>query len=210
MDLAEHSAYPWLVLAEHHKEILHHEAHGAQLVDDFHMGQPLLIGANLVLALHNINPLGLQHPVRFRRPFKIKVEDGFVIFLCAIFRTIVVIIVLEILVVLMRGAAGRMHVGRIEHYAIKGRIAIGQLAAIHSVAQVSCSNVVRARWNILPEHPLAVSDIGHKAALRHKELQHVGEYLVVGGLAGREDKLVCRDAPGHAPCLLWLNLNGSV
>ena len=148
------------------------------------MREALLVGANLILTFHDVNTLRFEDTVSFLRSFEVQVEDGIVIFLRRVLRAVVVIVVLEVLVILMRCAAGRVHVRRIKYHTIERGVAVGQLAAIHACPQVAGSQGIRAFGHLFPKHALAVGDIGDQASFGHIELQNVREHLVVGRLIG--------------------------
>ena len=67
MNLPEDSAYAGFVHAEYHEQILHNEAHLCQLVDDFDVRETLLVGANLILAFHDIDAFGFEDTCDYLR-----------------------------------------------------------------------------------------------------------------------------------------------
>ena len=81
VNLPEHAAYAGFVHADDHEQILHNKTHSVQLVDDFDVREALLVGANLILAFHDVNTLRFEDTVSFLRSFEVQVEDGVVIFL---------------------------------------------------------------------------------------------------------------------------------
>ena len=68
MDLPEHSADARPIIANHDKQILYNKANRRQLVDDFHVREALLVRANFVLALHDINTFWFQHSISLDKP----------------------------------------------------------------------------------------------------------------------------------------------
>ena len=91
VNLPEYAAYSGFVHAHDHEQILHNEAQLIQLVDDFDVSEALLVGANLILAFHDVNTLRFEDTVSFLRSFEVQVEDGVVIFLRRVLRAVVVI-----------------------------------------------------------------------------------------------------------------------
>ena len=131
VNLPENPADSGLVLAQHHVQILHDKAQLGQFVDDFDVREALLVGANFILAFHDVDAFGFEDPKGFFRSFEVQIENGFVIFFRRILCAVVVVVVLEVLVILVRCAAWRVHVRRIKHDTINSGVAVRQLAAIN-------------------------------------------------------------------------------
>jgi len=203
--LPQHAAYTGLVHSEHHEQVLDHKAQSREFVDDFDMGQTLLVGTNLILALHNVNALRLKHPMSLPRAPEIEIENRFVVFLAPVFCPVVVVVNLEVLVVLVRSPARRVHVGRVGHNAVHRGIAVRQLPAVHTIPKVSRPQVVGASRNVLPKDPFAIGNVRDQAALGNEELQDVRENLVVRRLIRREDQFVRSDTTSDSAGLLGLN-----
>ena len=119
MKLLQYATHPGFVAPNDHEEIFHEEADLGQFVYDLDVRQALLIGAHLVLAFHNVNPLALQDPVGLMSGPEIKVQNRLMIFLAAIRGGIVLIVLLKILVPIMRRAARGVHVGGIKNHNIQ-------------------------------------------------------------------------------------------
>ena len=132
------------------------------------------------------------------------------VFLRGMVNPVVVVVLFVVLVILMSGAAGSVHVGRIEHNAVNRRFSIRQSSAVNTGRQVSGTNIVGAGRNTLPEDPFAVGDIRNYAASRHMQSQNMRKHLIVGSLVSREDELIgCNPARGSAG-LLRSNDHGSL
>jgi hypothetical protein len=132
VNLPQESADSWSVPPQNYKQVFNHETHRGQFVDELDVSEALLIGADLVLALYDIESFGPQHPIRFTRSTKVQIKNGFMVFLRIVFRSVVAVVVLKILVVLVRGAAWCMHVRGIKHNAVDRRVAVRQFAAVHA------------------------------------------------------------------------------
>jgi hypothetical protein len=195
MNLFEHTADARFASAHHDKQVFTDEADRRQLVDDFHMCEPLLVGAHFILALHDAQAFRTQDPPGFAGAVKVQVQNSFVVLLfCPIAGLVVPVIALIVLMPHMSGSTRRVHVGGIENEAIHGTVAIRQLSAVNSVLQISGQHSVLVSWHVSPKDPIAVGDIGNGAAGRDVKGQHVREYFVVCALVGREDQFIGRDA----------------
>jgi len=108
----------------HNKQILDDEPGNRKLVDNFDVGQPLLVGADFILAFHDVNPFGPQDAVCLAGPAEIQIQHCLVVLLQTVLRAIIVVIRLEVLVILVRGPARRVHVRRVENNTIKHTVAV--------------------------------------------------------------------------------------
>jgi len=73
MHLADDPAHTGFVSPHHYKKIFDDEAFTGQIVDNFNVCEPLLIGTYLVLALDDVNPIAAQDSPCFHRRRDIKV-----------------------------------------------------------------------------------------------------------------------------------------
>jgi len=131
VNLSQEPAHAGFVCAENHKQVFYHETHYGQFVDDLNVGKPLLVGADFVLALYDIDTFWFQHSISLVCPFEVEIEHRFVVFFQTVFCPVIVVVVLEVLVILMSRATWRVHVWRIEHDAVDGCVAVRQITAIH-------------------------------------------------------------------------------
>jgi hypothetical protein len=104
-----------------------------ELVDDFHVRQSLFTGTHFVLTFDDQNATGFQHSPQFASGGKVELQNGFVV-LCTsrVASPVVLVVVLKILMINVRSPTRRMHVGRIEHAAVKTLVLIRQLATVHT------------------------------------------------------------------------------
>jgi predicted ATP-dependent Lon-type protease len=73
MNLLQDAADPGLVAPNDHEQVFHDKTHLGQLVYELDMRQPLLIGANFILAFDNVSSLIFQHPVGLAGRFEVEV-----------------------------------------------------------------------------------------------------------------------------------------
>jgi len=91
------------VVSQQHEEVFDDESLLRQLVDQFHVRQALLIGADLVPALNDVYPLVSKNPVGLIRRFELQVKNGLVILLSrSIPGGVVLVIIFIVLVVDVR------------------------------------------------------------------------------------------------------------
>ena len=64
-----------------------------------------------------------------------------------------------------------LHIGRVEHHGAKRGIGMGQGAAIGAGGDIARQHGVAARRHRLPEHALAIGDIGDQRPVRHMQRQ---------------------------------------
>jgi hypothetical protein len=57
VNLPDHPAHPRTVVSQEHKQILHNESILGKFVDNFHVRQPLLVGADLISTLDDVYAL---------------------------------------------------------------------------------------------------------------------------------------------------------
>jgi hypothetical protein len=201
--LPEYAADPGFVAPNDNKEIFHDEAAFGQFVYDLDVRQPLLVGAHLILAFHNVNPLAFQNPAGLTSGPEIKVQNGLVIFLPAIRGGIVVVVLLKILVPIMRRAARGVHVGRVKDHNIQGPCSVGQRPGVNPLIQIGWMELELLDVNALPEDPFAVRDIGNLGPGGNVEPHHLREHFVICPDVRGEDQVVGCHATGNPLCLLW-------
>jgi len=192
MNLADHSAYTRPAIAYEHENVLRHEPFRRKIVDDLDVSQPLLVCADLVHALYDIYPLVAKNATGFNGCAEIQIQDRFMVLLVGLC-DVVSVISLVILMTHMSRPAGRVHVRRIEDYAINLTIAVGQCASINALLKVSRQQTVMRSWDAFPEHAPPVCDVRNGASTRHKEVEDLREQIVVCANAGREDQVIGRD-----------------
>jgi hypothetical protein len=78
VDLLFETAYARPVRPHHDEQILGVESPRLIFVDDFNMREPLTIGADLVLAFDDKNPVGPQNAMCLSTGLEIQVEYGIV------------------------------------------------------------------------------------------------------------------------------------
>jgi hypothetical protein len=155
------------------------------------MSQALLVCADLVPALNNVDSLVSENPMGLVRSFEIQFKNGLVILLSrSVVGRVVSVIVLIVLVVDMGGATGSVHIGRVENDAIDRTVPIGELPTINAVLQVRGEQPIRTFGNPLPKHALPVSNISDGTSRSYVQGNHVRESILIGALVGRENKLV--------------------
>lgn len=210
VQLSQHPADARSVVSEDDEQVVNLEPNFRQLVDDLDMRESLSVRANLVLALHDQYAARFQNPERLCRSPEVQVEDGFMVFLGRVDNPVVVVIMLVVLVVLMRRPPGCVHVGRVENDTVNHPVAIWQLPAVNTGGQVGGANVVCSGFDVLPEHTLAIRDIGNETPRRHVQRQDVREYVVVRPLIGGKDEFICCDATRNPVCFLGSNDHGAL
>lgn len=197
MDLLEHATHTGPVAPHQGEQILDHEPLSRELVDNLDMRQSLLIGTDLIRTFHDVDAFVPQHAARFDGGGEIQVEYGLVVLpRRPVAGAVVPVILLVVLVTHVRRAAGCVHVGRIEDDTVKAAVLVGQVTAIDAARDVAREEPVRSSRDLLPEHALAVRDIGHRALWRDVEGEDSREQLVAGALVGREDELIRQTPAG--------------
>ena len=73
VDLTDDPADPWAIVSMEYKQVLNDKPNSGQFVDQLHMGQTLLVRANFVSALDDIDPFVSENPMGFLRGFEIQV-----------------------------------------------------------------------------------------------------------------------------------------
>lgn len=81
VDLPDDPTHAWSIVSNDNEQILDDETCRRQFVDDFDVRESLLVGADFILALDDVDAFRPQCPVRLARAGEIQVQDGFVIFL---------------------------------------------------------------------------------------------------------------------------------
>ena len=79
MGLLKQSAHPWLPSAHNDEQIFYDKAVASQFIDNFHMGEPLPIGAYFILTFDDVNASLAKHSVRLSCGGKIQIEHCFMI-----------------------------------------------------------------------------------------------------------------------------------
>src|SRR5580658_11249463 len=102
------------------------------------MGKPLLIGADFVTTLDDVHALIAEHTIGLFSGFVIEVQNGLVIFLWSIavmqsLNAVVAIIAFVILMILVSGAARRMHVGRVKYDRVYTAVLVRQFGRVRAV-----------------------------------------------------------------------------
>ena len=122
-----------LIATDENKQILDNKLLGSEVVDQFHMSQPLLASADLILALHDEDATFSEHSPSFVPCLKVKVHDGFVIFFVGpILRLIVSVVVLVILVRNVGRTTWGMHIRGIQDDAVDGLAGVRKVTAVHT------------------------------------------------------------------------------
>jgi len=97
-----------------------------EVVDDLDVGQTLLIGTNFIGAFDDEDALVSKDPVSFGCSLEVQVQDGFVVLSGrGVGGGVVPIVLFVVLVIDVRGTAGRMHIGWIEYDAVDRGILVG-------------------------------------------------------------------------------------
>lgn len=174
----------------HDEQVFRHESEVAVGLHDFNVRESLPISANLILAFDDHRTPVAQDAERLDSGVFVQTDDCLVVLSPMAVGLIVPIIALEWGVAQMGGPSGRMHVGRIQHYAVDGTFGVGEFAAIRTGENIGWQNRVNAGWNASPEYALAVCHVGDRTATFHIQIEYLGEYSVVGGCMRTKDKFI--------------------
>lgn len=106
VDLPQDAAYPRPTGPHQDEQVFSDEHVRLQMINKLNVGQSLLVGAHLVLALHNQNPLRFEDPPRFPATCEVEVQDRFMVLMLPVGRGVILVVVLVVLVVDVGGAPG--------------------------------------------------------------------------------------------------------
>ncbi|MGO8705487.1 MAG: hypothetical protein ACLQVA_16880 [Candidatus Brocadiia bacterium] len=113
------------------KQVLSDKTEPRVFVNYFHMGEALDVGADLILALDDINSSWPQHTPRFSGRDKIKIKHRFMVL--ALGQSFVVpVVIFVILMVGMCASTGRVHIRRVKNNAVYRVGLIRQISAVHA------------------------------------------------------------------------------
>ena len=184
VDLPDHPADRGPGAADDDEYVLGDEPLGREAVYDVHVGEALGVGADLVLALDDVDPALPEHPPGLPGCFYVELEHGLVVFCPGLLPSfpvfpaarvvavmpfaavapVVAVMPLEALVARVGGAAPRVHVGRVEDDAVHLRVPVGQVPAVGAGGGVGGPEVECVLRHPFPEHAPAECDVGHGAA----------------------------------------------
>ena len=193
MHLLDHTADAGAIVTNDDEQVLGDESHFLTCRYDLYMSKPLLVGAHLILTLHDENATFTQDAVCLLRPVVIKLKDRLMILaLRPVARSIVPVMLLELVVNRVRGPAWRVHVGRVEDNAIQRAVPIGKRAAVHPVLEIGSKQFILAIRDVSPKHSLAIRDVGYLAAWFYVQPENLGENGVVSLDIRGENQIVRR------------------
>lgn len=198
--LSCHTAYARAVVAHHDEQILSDKTYIFILTHDLDMGESLPVGTYLVLAFDDENASVTQYSISLAAAVHIEFKHGFVIFAPRPIACAVVAIVAFVWLLAGVGSAARgVHIRGVEHHAIYVPVSVWKIAAVGPVCDVGRQESVSAQLDILPEHTLAVGDVGYDATARDIEFQDFGEHVFVWRLVRAQNEIVSGDAVSDDP-----------
>lgn len=77
------------------------------------------------------------------------------------------------------GAAGRVHIRRIEHNTVQFAALVWQFTAIHALLNVGCPQFIGSRRDVPPEHSFPIGNIGDNTSGVDVKLKNLRKYVVV-------------------------------
>ncbi len=78
--LSKNSANTRTIVPQQNKQVFHDESLVAKFVDEFDVGEALLVGANLVHALDDEDSFRFQHTLGFMRGPEIQIQHSLMVF----------------------------------------------------------------------------------------------------------------------------------
>ncbi len=200
MNLSCHTAYAWAIVTHYHEQILGDKTDVFIRLHNLDMCESLPVGAYLILALDNQNSTVPQYSISLPTAVNVEFKHGFVIFTpCPITRAVVAIVAFVWLLAGVCSATRGVHIRRIEHDTIYVPIFVREIATVGPVCDVGRQESVSAQFYILPEHALAVCDIGYDAALGNIEFQDFREHILIRRLVCAQNEIISRGSVSDNP-----------
>ncbi|PRP93054.1 hypothetical protein ENSA5_45460 [Enhygromyxa salina] len=220
MNLPQQSAHSGRVAAHEHEHVLAVKAHVLVPGDDLDVRQPLLVGADLVLALDDEDPARAEHTAGLEPRTQVEVSHGVVPLRAALPRVVGVAVCVGVAEggmcagscpMILRPPEEALHVGRIQDEAVEAVVLVGQITAVDPVAvanedvplahgelEVGGVELVDPGGDALPKHTLAEGHVGDFAARRDVQPHQPREqFRVVPNVRGI-DEIGRRLAPLNA------------
>ena len=114
MGLLQESAHSGLACTNYNKQVFGYKSIVSQLINDFDMGQALLIGTHFILTFDDVDTAFAQDSPSLSRRSEIQIQYGFMVFFSRI-RLVIFVVAFVVLVIDVGCAAWRVHIRRVKY-----------------------------------------------------------------------------------------------